>query len=147
MPITDALREQHKVVLLIVNEIQSAIAASDRPRIQLELKQLERVLSRHLAMEDAELYPGLERMAVENGSDHLAVVARQFSTNMCRITESLLAFLRKNDRPIADLALFSREWTHNLSALSGRIASEESTLYPLYEKALREKEIPTTRLG
>ena len=139
MTITDTLREQHKVVLLIVNEIQAAIIAADAPRIQQELKQLQKVLSAHLALEDAELYPGLHRMAVDAGSQNLAVVARQFASNMSRITDALLAFLRKYDRPIVDLAAFRSDWAHIVSALSGRIASEEGTLYPLYEKALRKK--------
>ncbi len=32
--------------------------------------------------------------------------------------------------------MFKQDWVRVLSALSGRIASEEGTLYPLYEKAL-----------
>ena len=117
--------------------IQGAIEREERAQIETELKKLKTVLLAHLALEDAELYPGLERLGVESGSVNLTLVARQFASNMSRSSEALLSFLRKYDKPIVDLDSFRQDWAKIHSVLSGRIASEEASLYPLYEKALK----------
>lgn len=137
MTLTETLKQQHAEVLRQVDVIQDAIQKADSQLIQRELKKLGTALVAHLSLEDHQLYPELERLATESGAENLAVVARQFSTNMSRISAALLAFLAKYEKPFTDVAAFKRDWSAVLAALSARIASEEVTLYPLYEKAVR----------
>lgn len=136
MTLTETLKQQHAEVLRQVDVIQAGIEKADRDLIRSELEKLGTALVAHLMLEDRQLYPELERLATENGAEHLAVVARQFASNMSRISAALLAFLAKYEKPFTDIAVFKRDWSSVLAALSGRILSEETTLYPLYEKAV-----------
>jgi iron-sulfur cluster repair protein YtfE (RIC family) len=140
MPLTETLKQQHAEVLRQVDIIQAGIEKADRGLIRSELEKLGTALVAHLMLEDRQLYPEIERLATESGSEHLAVVARQFASNMGRISAALLAFLAKYEKPFTDLDAFKRDWSSVLSALEGRIMSEETTLYPLYEKAVRAAE-------
>lgn len=147
MTLTETLKQQHLAVVELVKLIQGAVERDDRALIETDLKQLKTALLAHLALEDAELYPGLERLGVESGSVNLTLVARQFASNMSRITEALLSFLDKYDGPILDLVGFKQDWSKIVSVLSARIASEEASLYPLYEKALKAARRTASRAG
>ncbi len=140
MALTETLRQQHSAILLHVSVIQSASERGNRVQLQQELEKLGRALVAHLTTEDTHLYPEFERLAVENGSENLAVVARQFANSMSRITAALLAFLSKYEKSISNLAVFRQDWSHVAAALSSRISTEEGRLYSLYERALLESQ-------
>jgi hypothetical protein len=140
MTLIATLRAQHAAVLTLVQQIEDSIEKGDAKQVHATLKTLGVALTTHLALEDEQLYPGLEKMAATKGSENLRTVASQFSINMGRISQSLLSFLRKYDASVSDLVVFRRDWAQVKAALASRISAEEKSLYPLFEKATKAAE-------
>jgi hypothetical protein len=140
MTLIATLRAQHAAVLTLVQDIEACIEKGDTKQLHVQLKALGGALTAHLALEDAQLYPGLEKLAATKGSENLRTVASQFSINMGRISQSLLSFLRKYDAAVTDLTSFRRDWSQVKAALASRISAEETSLYPLFEKATKAAE-------
>jgi hemerythrin superfamily protein len=137
MSLTRTLHAQHREVERIAEMLSSSLGEGhpSMNRVQELLADLGRSLTAHLSVEDAELYPALVARAREHNRPELERIALQFSENMGRITQGLLAFLGKYSRPTdAHLPSLRHEWRDVRHLLADRIRSEEATLYPLFEK-------------
>ena len=130
----ESLKAQHVAVQAIVLRMNAAIERGDLASVQRELTSLKTGLLAHLAQEDAELYPSLDKAIGQRSNQNLTVLVRSFSTNIGQISEALSRFLEKYEGKTLPLDLFSKEWTHISRVLASRIRSEEETLYPLFQK-------------
>jgi hemerythrin-like domain-containing protein len=138
----ETLTKQHKIVLELAAELEGALEATDVARANALLTQLREALLAHLELEDRQLYPELERAASTLESPSMQEVARGFSSNMARISEALIAFLRRYEGKAWDVARFWSDWRAIADVLKARIRAEEQTLYPLYQRALRKRGAP-----
>lgn len=126
------LRHHHAEILEIVRAITAAVAAGSSPEIRTNVDRLRTALLAHLALEDSQLYPELTKAGEESGRELSARIAKTYERNMETISVALKAFLEQYDGDF-EPADFSRDWQLVSQMLSDRIASEEATLYPLYQ--------------
>jgi hypothetical protein len=126
------LRKQHGEILEIVRAITAAVAGGSCPEVRTHVDRLRAALLAHLALEDSQLYPELTKAGEESGQALSARIAKTYERNMETISVALKAFLEQYAADF-ELADFSRDWQLVSQMLSDRIASEEATLYPLYE--------------
>ncbi len=99
------------------------------------LDRLKTALLAHLQLEDTELYPGLQRLGKATGQPSLQTTADLFASNMKRITDAVTGFLGRYEGKNFDVIAFNRDWKSIVEVLGSRIQSEETTLFPMYEKA------------
>jgi hypothetical protein len=140
------LKAQHSAVLRLVGTIDDALKQGDAQAVSTQLRQLQTALTAHLALEDRELYPGLIALGVELKDHNLESSARVFQGNMERVTEALVSFLSRHEKPATDLAAFERDWRTIVGVLGARVRSEETSLYPLFEMARDRKARVSRRL-
>ncbi len=134
------LKSQHQAVIALAGQVNEALGKKDVAAIQKHLSVLGGALLGHLDIEDTELYPALIKAAQDSGQDNLATTARLFSSNMAFISRALKDFLgRYGGKPTFDLKQFGDDWKNIVASLSARINAEETTLYPMYEKAFSSK--------
>lgn len=133
----DSLRRQHEEIKDLIQQLDGHISSSRLIEAEAVLDRLRESLQQHLALEDGELYPGLARLAEEKQKPHLASTARLFSENMARISGSVLGFVERHRARRSAPEHFAREWAAVRDALQARFGSEESTLYPMYERLSR----------
>jgi hemerythrin-like domain-containing protein len=124
------LKAQHQAVQRMVAELEGKLQRQDAEAATAVLGRLKEALLAHLELEDRELYPGLVRHAQ---AQHMLQVAKTFSSNMEFISQGLKDFLSRHER-ITDIATFRMEWQGVREVLRQRIHSEETSLYPLYER-------------
>ncbi|HEY0380792.1 MAG TPA: hemerythrin domain-containing protein [Candidatus Elarobacter sp.] len=121
----------HHAVLRDLIERFPAPGAAGAPNVRTALRTLETVLVRHLAFEDARLYPVLEAAAPP-----IAEKARRFREEMGDLSARVVAFL---ERWTADGALeaephaFARAWDDVRTALERRMTAEDDDLYEIAE--------------
>lgn len=135
----ETLLVQHDEIKRSIAAINGALVGSEEAELRRELDVLSTALLAHLAIEDEHLYPSLTRAGEERGHDVPSKVARTYEHNMQTITVALRAFLEAYGGPFA-LDDFRRDWALVSQLLTDRIASEESTLYPLYKSWLARQE-------
>ena len=135
----DSLHAQHEEIKRLIKAIDAALERADESEVRRELDALSRALLAHLAIEDEHLYPSLSRASEERGHDVPSRVARTYEHNMQTITVALKAFLEAYSGTLS-LPDFSRDWALVSQLLTDRIASEERTLYPLYNEWLSRNE-------
>lgn len=131
---TSALRKQHDAIAVFASDISAAadgvIDAESADRIARLLRQLDTVLTTHLASEDRLLYPEM----LASGDHRTAATASRFCEEMGGLTTSYAQFAARWPSAAAlqaDAAGFKRDWTVLEGALSFRIQRENAELYPL----------------
>jgi len=134
----DVLRVQHGELLRLVDHVNEAVARDSDRDVSAALTSLTSALLAHLAIEDERLYPALTRATNGSPNDVPAKVARTYENNMQTISVALRAFLDKYGGDVIDLPSFRRDWQLVSELLSDRIASEEKTLYPLYDSWVKD---------
>lgn len=125
MSLTDALREQHAQLYVLLDEVrrQGVACAEGRAR----LRRAHEAMLAHLTLEDSRLYPALRAHPATAG------LARRYAGEMQQLTPALLAFFDSYDEGSIDPAAFGRSLDQLLLVLRQRIAREEDHLYPAYE--------------
>lgn len=131
---TTALRKQHDAIAVLARDItQAAESVTDTDsaeRLQRLLRQLNTILTTHLASEDRMLYPEL----LASGDHRTAATASRFCEEMGGLTNSYGEFAARwpsAESLLADPAGFKRDWTVLEGALGFRIQRENAELYPL----------------
>ncbi|MEA2786128.1 MAG: hypothetical protein QOF71_2232 [Candidatus Eremiobacteraeota bacterium] len=122
----------HHAVLRAQLERFPAPVAGDAAQIRTALRELEMVLLRHLAFEDARLYPVLEAAAPP-----IAERARRYRAEMGHLSGSVVAFLQRwsPDGAIeTDPNAFAQAWAAVRTALERRMAAEDDDLYDVAER-------------
>lgn len=140
---TTALRKQHDAIAILAEDITRAAdamvnGAAAEP-LQRLLRQLDTVLTTHLASEDRLLYPELRAC----GDRRAAATASRFCEEMGGLTDSYGEFAarwRSSEALLADPATFKREWASLSGALAFRIQRENAELYPLADALGDERE-------
>jgi regulator of sigma D len=127
------LKQQHQELVRLVGEMNAVLARGDEGAVFAVLSSLSQVLRAHLLLEDREIYPALVKAAEASGDAKMLETAKLFADNMQRITESLKDFLARHETSF-HLERFRTGWSTLSGVLAKRIESEETTLYPLYEK-------------
>jgi hemerythrin len=127
------LRQQHQELVRLVGEMNAVLERGEEAAVCKVLTSLSQALRIHLALEDREVYPGLVRAAEVSGDAKMLETAKVFASNMQRITESLQEFLSRHQAEF-HLDRFRTGWSTLSGVLAKRIESEETTLYPLYER-------------
>ena len=129
----ETLKKQHQDLIRLAGEMDVMLERGDEAGARGVLSSLAQVLRTHLTLEDHEIYPGLIRAAQESKDERMLETAKMFANNMQRITESLRDFVARHEASF-HLDRFQAGWRTLSTVLATRIASEEKTLYPLYEQ-------------
>lgn len=131
---TSALRKQHEALSALALDISKAANSvseiGSAGELERLLRELDTVLTAHLASEDRMLYPEM----LASGDRRAAGIASRFCEEMGGLTGSYAAFADRWSTAAAicaDPAGFKREWTVLEGALSFRIQRENAELYPL----------------
>lgn len=132
------LKQQHQELVRLVGEMNAVLERGDEAVVFAVLSSLSQFLRAHLALEDREIYPALVRAAEASGDAKMLETARLFADNMQRITESLKDFLARHETSF-HLERFRTGWSTLSGVLAKRIESEETTLYPLYERRVMNR--------
>jgi regulator of sigma D len=109
--------------------------AENGAQIREALSELGTVLTRHLAFEDARLYPVLEA-----AQPPVAERARRYRDEMGDLNQRVVAFLARwnSERAVETEPLaFAKAWDAVRTALERRMAAEDDDLYELAEQNLR----------
>lgn len=125
MSLIERLTAEHNALrdaLQKINELR--ISQPEGRELLFKTKSL---LLAHLALEDQELYPALDRLA-EN-----KVLASSFHQEMQDISGSVLQFFKKYDDGIKDGIEFARDFGQIRAMLVQRMIREETRLYPAYK--------------
>ncbi|HEV2741507.1 MAG TPA: hemerythrin domain-containing protein [Candidatus Elarobacter sp.] len=121
----------HHAVLRELLEGFPEAAAANGLRIRTALRLLETVLVRHLAFEDARIYPALESAELQ-----IAERARRYREEMGDLSGRVAAFLerwRAEGAIEAEPRAFARAWDAMRTALERRMAAEDDDLYEIAE--------------
>ena len=122
----------HHAVLRGLIERFPAPLEDNASHIRTALRDLERVLVRHLAFEDARLYP-----ALETAEPAVADKARSYRESMGGLrTDAAAFFARWNaERAVeAEPQAFAQAWDAVRTALERRMAAEDDDLYEIAER-------------
>jgi hypothetical protein len=123
--LTDILREQHKQLNLLLDELQRHGAAGAEGRERL--RSARQVMLAHLSLEDNRLYPALRAHPAT------AELARRYADEMQQLTPALIAFFDVYGDGGTDALAFSHSLEQLQSVLHQRTGREENQLYPAYE--------------
>lgn len=127
----ETLHVQHAEIRRLAARADAAANSNDKPALCAALDQLGTALLAHLALEDGRLYPALTEAAEKTQEEVPARIARTYERNMETISIALKAFLEKYSRDFT-MDRFRSDWLLVSQLLYDRMASEETTLYPLY---------------
>jgi hypothetical protein len=125
-------RGHHAVLREQLERFPDPIAANG-PRVRAALRDLETVLLRHLAFEDARLYPVLEAAA----EPAIAERARRYREQMGDLSGHVVVFLERwtVERALeAEPEAFLEAWNAIRGALERRMAAEDDDLYEIAEQ-------------
>ncbi len=128
--LTDAMRAEHSAILTL---IEGARAAGLGFQAAFEsLRQSKALINAHLRKEERELYPMLF------ASCDFALMGDAFSAEMVRLSQTIVRFFERYEAAGAADSELAIELERIIGLLNTRIAREENTLYPAYEKVLAE---------
>ena len=119
-------RGHHAVLRELLERFPEAVAANG-PRVRAALREIELVLVRHLAFEDARLYPVLEA-----AEPVLAARACRYREEMGDLSAKAVAFFerwRAEGAIETEPHAFARAWDAVRTALERRMAAEDDDLY------------------
>lgn len=135
---TSSLRKQHDALLALAAEISEAstglASLLDAERLYRLLRQLDAILTEHLASEDRFLYPDM----LASSDRRTAALASRFCEEMGGLTKDYAGFAARWNSAGAlldDPDSFQRDWTGLQGALAFRIQRENAELYPLADAA------------
>lgn len=131
MTLIETLQVQHRELQRLIDQIDAELAkrrSSELPRL---LASFARLVTAHLALEDAQLYPSL----VGAGQEQVSVAARNFAVAMLQIQAGVQQFLARFSGATISLDEFRPAWEQTVKVLAARIRAEETSLYPLYSRA------------
>lgn len=135
----DTLRSQHESLAQLLGDITASLAASDEVATRTGYASFLALLQEHLALEDEAFYPELLSVAEKPGNATLAIVATSFASNMERISVNLRQSLLRHAGEDFSLPAFAADWPQLVDVLRGRISAEESSLYPMYARAIGQQ--------
>lgn len=127
------LTGDHRLLLKLFGEIQSAAAAGNAVAAAARLEEFRVALQGHLLTENVRLYVYLEHLLADDAQSHALI--HEFRHEMDGIGKVVVAFLGKYRELAAHpelIAEFSGELAAIGKVLVERIRREEETLYPLY---------------
>lgn len=136
MAATEKYRHQHAELVDIVGRIQQKLdpqtLASDPKEVRTLLSTLFGKLTMHLAMEDAALYPRMEKHNDAKTRD----TAKKFIAEMAGVKPAVESFSRKwTEAEIrANAAQFCADTKKLFGVLADRIQRENTQLYPLADQ-------------
>jgi iron-sulfur cluster repair protein YtfE (RIC family) len=125
----------HHAVLRDLIERIPAPGAANGAAVCSALRNLETVLTRHLAFEDARLYPVLEMAEAA-----VAERAHRYREEMGDLNGRFVAFMQRwcDERAVdAEPDAFATAWRAVCAALERRMAAEDDDLYELAEDHAR----------
>lgn len=125
MSLIERLTAEHNALRDALQKINELRVSQPEGR-ELIFKTKSMLLA-HLALEDKELYPALDRLAESK------VLSSSFHQEMQDISVSVLAFFKKYDQGIADGIEFARDFGQIRAMLVQRMIREETRLYPAYK--------------
>lgn len=133
--LVETLHAQHRAIGELADAITGHLQRGDVVAVQAALRQLSTAVLAHLELEDAQLYPALEKAARETKQPVAGRVALTYVKNMEGVSAALRAFLEHYAAQGANVVLdeLRRDWDLVARMLLDRIESEEAQLYPLYE--------------
>lgn len=129
------LKAQHVKMAEACKRLADSVTSTDGNGLYNQLNQIKGALADHLRIEDNQFYPELMKAAEKDAT--VAGVAKAYMTSMGQIGQVITQFFTKynsGDVINAQKQKFGDDWRQILGALERRIASEEKSLYPLYEK-------------
>ncbi len=123
-------RGHHAVLRDLLERFPTPVAANARD-LRAGLRNLETVLVRHLAFEDARLYPVLEAADAA-----VSERARRYREEMGDLSGGVVAFMQRwcGEHAIeAEPDAFAAAWNAMHTALERRMTAEDDDLYELAE--------------
>lgn len=129
------LKQQHQKMAEACKRLADSTGTADGSGLYSQLNQIKSMLTDHLRIEDNQFYPELMKAAEKDAT--VAGVAKAYMTSMGQISQVVGQFFTKYDSGGAinsQKQKFADDWRQIVAALERRIASEEKSLYPLYEK-------------
>jgi len=130
----DTLNTQHAHLKRVIAEIDRDLARRDLDGVSAELGRLIAGLQAHVGLENAEFYPAMTRMADAQGAEQMRQIVQLFDVNMRHIADGVLKSLDRHRQGPLDAAAFARDWASTSPILQRRIADEENTLHPIYQR-------------
>jgi iron-sulfur cluster repair protein YtfE (RIC family) len=125
--------KDHEKLVKVVTDIVNAVESNEIVKAKRELKKLKMELLGHFMEEDIKLYWYLKTHYKE--SENTIETIKMFEESIKKIQKDVVKFLDHYAQPEVALdQTFKKEFDAIVEALSTRMATEESNLYPLYTK-------------
>lgn len=140
---TGTYRAEHRQILRRAAELrgwsQDVRTAADADQTRTMILRLDRLISRHLAREDAQFYPHVQMQ----GDARMKAMADEAVADMGGLAGAWTAFVAASgpEDILQDPSRFRSGCASVLSALAARIEAEEERLYPMAES------LPTAEAG
>lgn len=129
--LTAQLKREHAAIMEALHRVnEKGIGKKEGVQALLGVKKL---LLTHLAREDKELYPALQRATANN--PELARTIEQFVKEMTDVSEVALAFFAKYENGGTGLS-FGADYGALYARLVNRMSREETRLYSIYDRLL-----------
>ena len=128
--LVDELKRHHQFLRERIERVKQA--GVDSAVGQTSLKQIKASLLSHLAKEDAELYPALERAA--RSDPRLGDILTLFREDIAQVASAATAFFAGFESGQLKGVQLAREFGSLVGQLTLRVAKEESVLYAEYDK-------------
>jgi len=129
--LTDTLRAEHSAILRLIEEAHATGIGSQGAFESL--RKSKALIIAHLRKEERELYPPLF------ASCDFAAMGDVFSAEMVRLSQTIIRFFERYETVgAADSGELAPELDRIIGLLHTRIAREENTLYPAFEKVVAE---------
>ena len=130
------LKKQHENILFLFKNLSSFIEGKDisKTNCMLTLLNLRNELVKHLALEDKELYPALNK----SKDKEIKRVSKKFSKEMEDISKVAIDFFNNYSNLKVEELDNEKKFKKEIAALKDavvlRVELEEKILYPLYSK-------------
>src|SRR5688572_7483245 len=110
------IQAQHRALTEMALSLDAAVTRWDVTVVRAQVVKLRDALDAHVALENREFYPTLNKLSVVEPDTERLV--KLFDDNMRLIADGLRAFFsRFADKPELDQAAFTKEWKSILSVL------------------------------
>ncbi|MGL1893643.1 MAG: hemerythrin domain-containing protein [Spirochaetaceae bacterium] len=128
------LKNEHIVMLTLLKRCKSNKLTLDQRSAYLTTVKL--LLADHLVYEDLNLYPKLKELSTAN--NNALDTVKEFTAGLETIGNIISNFFKKSEEDEYNIHN-SSDYTKIIKLLEVRIHKEESDLYPLYDKLVKEK--------
>jgi hypothetical protein len=123
------LKQDHNIIVAALAELKSMGAT--HPDFTKKLLKAKAALLSHLKLEDAELYPALQKAAETDLK--VRATLEVLAIDLAGIAKAAMQFFDKYEK-VAPPNEFLKDFSDLHSALALRIRREESTLYTLFDE-------------